>query len=66
MSESCKEAAGPRIRPLNMKDFDKEVKTVHEIYTRGLAAELGRSPDDGGGVQLRGEGPESRSSIPRW
>jgi hypothetical protein len=44
VSEAAKQRQGLVIRPLNMKDFDNEVKIVHEIYSRGWQRNWGEVP----------------------
>jgi GNAT superfamily N-acetyltransferase len=44
VSEAAKKRQGLVFRTINMKDFDNEVKRVHEIYTRGWNRNWGEVP----------------------
>ncbi len=43
-SELVRKRSGVVIRPLNMKDFDNEVKIIQELYTRGWERNWGEVP----------------------
>ncbi|MDH3253004.1 MAG: hypothetical protein OEM41_09450 [Ignavibacteria bacterium] len=44
VSEAVRNRSGVVIRPMNMKDFDNEVKIIHELYTRGWERNWGEVP----------------------
>jgi hypothetical protein len=44
VSEVVKQRTGVTFRPINMKNFQKEVETIHELYTRGWEANWGEVP----------------------
>ncbi len=44
VSEAAKQRQGLVLRSLNMKDFDNEVKMVHELYSRGWQSNWGEVP----------------------
>lgn len=44
VSEAAKQRQGLVFRTINMKDFDNEVKMVHEIYSRGWMKNWGEVP----------------------
>jgi GNAT superfamily N-acetyltransferase len=44
VSEAAKQRQGIVFRTINMKDFDNEVKKVHEIYSRGWMRNWGEVP----------------------
>jgi GNAT superfamily N-acetyltransferase len=44
VTEAAKQRQGLVIRTLNMKDFDNEVKKVHDIYSRGWMRNWGEVP----------------------
>jgi GNAT superfamily N-acetyltransferase len=44
ISEAAKQRQGLVFRSLKMKDFDREVKTVHELYSKGWEANWGDVP----------------------
>jgi hypothetical protein len=44
IAEAAKKRQGLVLRSLNMKEFDNEVKTIHEIYTRGWQRNWGEVP----------------------
>ncbi|MGA9117812.1 MAG: hypothetical protein WB699_00470 [Bacteroidota bacterium] len=44
VSEALKKRDGFTFRSLNMKEFDKEVEVIHELYTRGWERNWGEVP----------------------
>ena len=44
VSEAARQRQGLVFRTINMKDFDNEVKRVHELYTRGWIQNWGEVP----------------------
>jgi GNAT superfamily N-acetyltransferase len=44
MSEVVKQRTGVTFRPIDMKNFQKEVETIHHLYTRGWEANWGEVP----------------------